>query len=273
MTMFPSACIWDYPAPMKDALKQIKETAFHYIDIEPNTLEPEEALSAYKELGLEVSCVALDHKLPSGCSLDGKNQASMRKAIAHMKAALQKCQALEAKAAYLGPCSDPRQLQAFGAALNELAEAAAEKNIKLCVEHVWKRALPTAKEVVSFLKKLNHRNLYLLLDIGHSLMAGEKPSAAALEAGDRLGYIQMNDNDGKNDKHWPLLDGVLTLDELAKTMDALKQVGYEGTIGLELSSKIPSLISGFSRNRNLILRLQETEEPLSLKEPETRRKQ
>jgi sugar phosphate isomerase/epimerase len=272
MTMFPSACIWEYPEPIKDALRQIKETAFHYIDVEPETLEPEEAMATYKELGLEVSCVALDHNLPSGCSLESKSQESMRKAIAHMKTALQKCKSLEAKAAYLGPCADPRQLQAYGAALNELAEEAAEKNIKLCVEHVYKRALPTAKEVVAFLKKLNHRNLYLLLDVGHSLMAGEKPSEAALEAGDRLGYVQMNDNDGKSDRHWPLLDGVLTLDELTKTMNALKQVGYQGTIGLELSHKIPSLISGFSRNRNLILRLQETEEILSLKEPETRRK-
>lgn len=269
MTMFPSACIWDYPAPIKDALKQIKETAFHYIDIEPDTLEPEDTLTTYKELGLEVSCVALDHNLPSGTALDGK---SMRKAVAHMKTALAKCQSIEAKAAYLGPCTDPRQLQAYGAALNELAEEAAERNIRLCVEHVWKSPLPTAKEVVAFLNKLNHRNLYLLLDVGHCLMAGEKPSAAALEAGDRLGYVQMNDNDGKKDRHWPLLDGVLTLEELTKTMEALKQVGYQGTIGLELSSKIPSLISGFSRNRNLILRLQEEEEPLSLKEPETRRK-
>jgi len=272
MTMFPSACIWDYPAPIKDALKQIKETAFHYIDIEPNTLEPGEALAAHQELGLKVSCVVLDRNLPSGCSLDGKNQASLRKAVAHIKGSLQKCRSLEAKAAYIGPCADPRHLQSYGAVLNELAEAAAEGNIKLCVEHVPGRALPTARKVMAFLKKLNHRNLYLLLDIGHSLIAREKPWEAALEAGDRLGYVQMNDNDGKKDKHWPLLDGVLTLDELTKTMDALKQAGYEGTIGLELGRKIPCLISGLSRNRNLILRLQETETALSFKEPETRRK-
>jgi sugar phosphate isomerase/epimerase len=272
MTMFPSACIWSYETSIEEALKQIKNTAFHYVDIEPDTLDKNGALQVLKDLGLKVSCVAMDHNLPSGCSLDAKNRDALQKAVTHLKDVLHKCQTLEARVAYVGPCADARQLQAFGSALKELADDAAQKGIKLCVEHVPRRSLPTAKEALKFLNRLDHANLYLLLDVGHTLLSGEKPWAAAEAAGDRLGYVQMNDNDGKKDRHWPLLDGVLTYEGVSKTIDALRQIGYEGTLGLELTKDIPSLISGFSRNRNLLLRIQDLEGHISFSEPETRRK-
>lgn len=272
MTMFPSACIWSFKTSIDAALRQIKETAFHFVDIEPDTLDGNGALQTLKDLGLRVSCVALDHRLPTGCSLDGKNQDAARKAVAHIKNVLKKCQDLEAKAAYVGPCADSRHLPAFGSALEQIADDAAQKNIKLCIEHVPRHALPTVKETLAFVNRLNHPNIYLLLDVGHALLSGEKPWEAAEAAGQRLGYVQVNDNDGKKDRHWPLLDGILTYESLSKTIAVLTQVGYEGTIGLELTNNIPSLISGFSRNRNLLLRIQDLEEHISFKEPETRRK-
>jgi D-psicose/D-tagatose/L-ribulose 3-epimerase len=163
-------------------------------------------------------------------------------------------------------------LVSFGEALRVLAEDAAGMGIKLCVEHVPGRALATAKEGLAFIEQVNHPNLYLLLDVGHSLLSKEKAWEIVAAAGKRLGYVQMNDNDGRNDRHWALLDGRLTYADLQKTLEALKEAGYEGTLGLELSYDRVSLVSGFSRNRNLLIRIQEASDHKSLREPEVRRK-
>lgn len=269
MTMLPSACIWNFGIRIEEALRIVKETAFHYIDVETDSLDAPGALQAQKDLGLKVSCVALDHKLPRRPSWDGKNQG----AVSHLRQGLQKSRELGARCAYVVPCADRRHLAAFGTALKELAEDAARRDIKLCVEHVPGRALGSARETLDFLKQLNHANLFLLLDVGHTLLSMENPWEVIEAAGTKLGYVLMSDNDGKADRHWPLLDGRLSYESLAKTIQALNRVGYQGTIGLELRKDFASLISGLSKNRNLLIRVQFSDEPKSLREPETRRKQ
>lgn len=189
-----------------------------------------------------------------------------------LKQALQKSQELEAQVAYMRPCSSRKQLKEFTATVSELAGDAAQKGIKLCVENTPGRALPTARETLSFVEEIKHPNLYLLLDVGHTLLSKEKPWEIVRAAGDRLGYIHLNDNDGRRDRHWPLLEGRLTSQDLGRILDALKQVGYSGTLALELKGDLASIISGLSRNRNLLMRIQEPAEPRSLKEPEERRK-
>lgn len=270
MTMFPSACIWVFSIDIDAALKQIQETAFHYVDVRPETLQAQRTVDTLKNLGLKVSCVELE---PGVSSLDGKGPVESRKALEHLRQNVEKAHSVEAKAAYVRPCSRGRHLQGFAAGIAELAGYAAERGVKLCVEHVPGTALPTAKEALSFIQRLNHPNLYLLLDVGHTLLSNEKPWDIVAAAGDRLGYVQMSDNDGKKDRHWALLDGRLTAEDLRRILEALTQVGYEGTLGLQLSSHLRILASDFSRNRNLLLRLQMTTEPKSMKEPEARRKQ
>jgi len=264
--------MWSFDTPVAEALRKVKESAFHYIDIDTDTLDPKGALQLQKDLGLKVSCVSLDHKLPAGASLEGRDSGSLRKAVESIREDIEKIKELGAHCGYVAPCKDRGQLHAFGSALKELADAAAAKEIRLCLEHTPGSALPSAKETLHFLQQVNHPNLYLLLDLGHALLSKEKPWEAVRHAGSRLGYVQMNDNDGKKDRHWPLLDGKLTYEDLKRTIEALGEVGYQGTIGLELSSDFASVVCGLSKNRNLLFRIQATEEIKSLKEPETRRK-
>lgn len=273
MAFLPSACIWKFRDPVTEVLTKIKQTAFHYIDVEPGTLAAPEARKKLAELGLKVSCVALDHGLPGDASLEGDSPDRLRRAIDHIKQALEICRDLGAGAAYVCPCASAKRLKAFGASVGELADCASKKGIKLCVEHFPGRALPTVKDTLNFLEQIGHPNLYLLLDIGHTLISGEDPAEAVRKAGVRLGYVQLNDNDGKKDRHWALLDGRLTEQDLARMLQALEQVGYAGTLGLELENMRPSLISALARNRNLLMRLQSPVEIKSLKEPEERRKQ
>ncbi len=273
MTLFPSACVWGYRNPSPAVFHEIKNTGFHYVDIETEWLDVPGVAEALKETGLKVSCVALDHKLPAGCSMEGMDSGALRKALDYLRRGLERCHAVGAQAAYLASCRYRKNLKAFSTGVEELAKEADSRKIRLCVEHMPGRALATAKDVLSFVKASQVPGLYLLLDTGHALISGEKPWEVAAAAGGRLGYVQMNDNNGKRDKHWALLDGRMTRADLVKTLEALQEVKYEGTLGLELNDDRASVICGLSKNRNLLLRLQLTAEPKSMKEPETRRKQ
>ncbi len=270
MTFFPSACIWDFKEPLAETLVRIKQTAFHYIDVEPELIPPESHLKI-KELGLRVSCVALDHHLPGDSALDG-DPARVRNAVAYLRRSLEQSQALGARYAYVAACSNTKRIDSYRAAVIELAEEALKREIRLCIEPVPGRALPDAEATLAFLERDGHPNLYLLLDTGHALLSREKPQETVRAAGLRLGYVQMNDNDGKRDRHWALLDGKLKEDDLLQTLEGLRDIGYEGTLGLELSGKLPSLISSLAKNRNLLMRLQAPVEVKSLQEPEARRK-
>ena len=273
MTMFPSAWIWSYKTCLREALNEIKQAAFHYVDIETESLDAEDFLQALKTQGLKVSCVALDHNLPEDCSLEGNNPAKLRAALDYLRQGLERCQAIGAHVAYVSPCRSRKNLKKFGSGLRELADAGGSRGIKICLEHFPGRALETARGTLTFVEQVGHPNLFLLLDTGHALISEEKAWEIIAAAGKKLGYVQMNDNDGRSDRHWPLLDGRMTQGDIEKTLQALKESGYGGTLGLELKDDRASVICGLSKNRNLLLRLQLTSEPKSLREPESRRKQ
>jgi sugar phosphate isomerase/epimerase len=209
-----------------------------------------------KDLGLKVSCMALDHGLPPGASWDGKDEGAVRKVIDYVKDAIRKAKALEAETGYVGPCKKAKHLPRFREAATELAEFAAQHAIKLCVEHVPGKALSRAADALEFVVQIGHPNLYLLLDVGHTLITREKPSEIAAAAGAKLGYVQLNDNDGKKDRHWACTDGKMTHQFLKETLKGVRDAGYSSTLGLELSSKLPTLVGAFSKNHNLVLRLQ-----------------
>ena len=89
------------------------------------------------------------------------------------------------------------------------------------------RRCPTAGETLAYIGALGHANLYLLYDSGHILLSGEDPATVILNAGDRLGYVHFDDNDGSGDLHWSLLEGVMTEESLYDTVcGALQEIGY-----------------------------------------------
>ena len=67
-------------------------------------------------------------------------------------------------------------------------------------------------------------------------MSKEDPAAVIAAAGDRLGYVHLDDNDGEGDLHWSLLEGVLTEKALAATFAALALSQYTGPASLEPQS-------------------------------------
>jgi sugar phosphate isomerase/epimerase len=124
--------------------------------------------------------------------------------------------------------------------------------VRLCVEHVPGRALPTAAAVLDWLEEVRHDNLFLLLDTGHCLMTAEDAAEVVRRAAARLGYVHCDDNDGAADLHWPLLTGRLTRDGLRALGHALRAVGYRHPLSLELNPKNADPVAALRDGKELL---------------------
>src|SRR5262249_38150215 len=103
--------------------------------------------------------------------------------------------------------------------------------------------------------RLNHATLALLLDVGHCLITREDAAAVATRAGDRLGYVHFDDNDGVGDRHWPLLTGRLTEGALQGLSAALRANHYEGARVRELSPDNPAPEEALRQGKALLERM------------------
>ena len=186
------------------------------------TVPPHTSTPFLAETGrLLVQCAALGRGLPEGQTLDAADAAFRRAAVEQMKRQLTDAAQLGATCAYVIPGLDASDtaLTHFAEACGLLADYAASRMLRLCVEHIPGRALPTAAATLAWLDALAHPNLSLLLDVGHCLITSEDSATIVRQAEARLGYVHLDDNDAKGDLHWPLLTGRLTrrdLEELSR---------------------------------------------------------
>jgi sugar phosphate isomerase/epimerase len=198
-------------------------------------------LEALADSGLIVSCAAVGRGLTTGQTLDAAELSPRRAALDMFKRHLDDAALLGATTAYLVPGLDTSadaQLR-FTDACRLLAEHAAARMIRLCVEHVPGRALAEVRQVLAWLQEAAHPNLYLLLDVGHCLLTKEDAAASVHAAGPRLGHVHVDDNDAARDLHLPLLAGKLTEEDLRRALAALHTSGYAGGVSLELSPENP----------------------------------
>ena len=243
-----SCCTWALTGPEEKALTALAAIGFRSIDVQAKTFVSPASRARIGDLGLSVSCLALCFNMEDGAALDGAT-AARQAALDHCREALDHAAALGADTAYVVPGTDPAALPRFGNALGQVADFAAERSIRVGVEHFPGKALPTAVGTLDYLSRLNHPNLYLLLDTGHLQMSNEDPAAVIAAAGDRLGYVHLDDNDGEADLHWPLLEGVLTEEALAATFAALALSPYTGPASLELSPQLPDPVAALTQSR------------------------
>ena len=253
--MIFSCCIWALSEPEETVLTRIAELGFTWIDLRPHLLRTPAAQTRARELNLQVSCMAANFGLPGGASLDSRDEGLASQALAGINQAMEQAAGLGATAAYVVPGLDdtPATLDRYGLRLGVAADRARELGLKLCVEHFPGRALPTAAATLDFLQKLDHPNLYLLFDIGHIQMADEDPADVVRTAGPRLGYVHLDDNDGVNDQHLSLLDGVLTKTVLQETFAALLEIEYTGAVSLELNPELADPLTALRQSREITL--------------------
>lgn len=246
-----AACIWALTCPEETALTHIADAGFTHIDIRPCWLRTPDLQQQTQDLGLTISCIAASAEMPEGASLVGDNPQPARD---HICRAFEHAASLGATTAYLVPeGDDPNR---FAESLPILAESAQTAGLKLGIEHFPGTILPTVPFTLDYLQKIGHPNLYLLFDIGHAQMANENPADMIALAGDRLAYVHLDDNDGENDLHLGLCDGVLTEDVLQSTFAALQSANYTGNMSLELKPDIPDPLDALKRSRAIVLQNQ-----------------
>ena len=113
-----------------------------------------------------------------------------------------------------------------------LAEARS-RNVRIMYELLggWRDAPANIRQVLNELP-----DLLCHLDLGHCNLCGSSPEAMIRAFADRLHHIHLHDNNGQADLHLP--PGTGTIDWPA-VMQALREVGYDGTITLEIFSPDP----------------------------------
>lgn len=244
-----SCCAWALTGAEEETLDALAAIGFRSIDVQAKTFVGPAARARIDDLGLSVACLALCFNMKDGAALDGPTAAAQQAALDHCREGLDHAAALGASTAYVVPGDDPATLPQFGHSLGQVADFAAERAIRVGVEHFPGKALPTAAGTLEYLSRLNHPNLYLLLDSGHLQMSKEDPAAVIAAAGDRLGYVHLDDNNGEADLHWPLLTGVLTKEALAAIFAALALSPYAGPASIELSPQLSDPVAALAQSR------------------------
>ncbi len=252
-----ACCVWALTLPEDETLNHMQSLGFEWIDIQPHMLRTDETKSHADSLGLRVSCVGISFGLPDGSGLEHADDTKRQSAIDHMKAGIDHASNLGATCAYVVPSLDTSQpaLDRFADSMRDIADYAEKANIKVGIEHFPGRALPIAQGTLDFIEDIGHDNLYLLLDSGHLQMSNEDASTVIRNAGDRLAYVHLDDNDGDGDLHWALLDGVMTHESLKALVDALYEIGYDGMVSLELSPKLPDPLDSLQKSMKIIQNL------------------
>ncbi len=249
-----SAMLTSLPLPFAQALRQVRDLGFVYADVVALADRPPADLEALADSGLLVWCAAVGRGLPPGQTLDAADVGLRRAALEEMKRQVADAARLGAAVCYVVPGTDlsAAALERFTEACCLLADHAESRMVQLCVEHVPGRALATAGATLAWLKLVNHDNLWLLLDVGHCLITDEDPAQVAAQAGTRLGYVHLDDNDSVADLHWPLLTGRLTADLLEAVLTLLRVSGYPGGVALELSPDNPDPVRALREGRDIV---------------------
>ena len=249
-----SCCVWALEGPEPAILERLHGFGLHCIDVRPSGLHSAAARDRRDTLGLDVCCIAASHELPAGAALDSTDADAVGAARAHIEAALTHAADLGAHCAYVvpEPPVDGDSLERYADLLPGLAEHGANLGVRLCIEHFPGTAMPTVAAALGFLRLIAHPNLYLLFDIGHAQITREEPRAALTAAGDRLGYVHLDDNDGVGDLHLALTDGLQTSESLGRLFATLDEVDYDGPVSLEMKSDLPDPADAIQRSFTIV---------------------
>lgn len=251
-----SALTSSLPLELPAAIDQLAELCFEWIDVPPAAGEGK-ARRRLDERHLRVACVSLERGMPSGMDLASPDDTVRSATIEYFRHAIELTGKLDAPVAYLTPprATDEATRRRWSDSLVQLADCARDHAVRVAIEHFPRRLLPTAAGTLLFLEQLGHDQLALLLDVGHCLISGEDPARVIADAGRRLGYVHFDDNDGQEDRHWPLLVGKLTEQQIRETIAGLRKIRYDGALCLELQSGLDDPVGNLRSGKALLQRL------------------
>lgn len=249
-----SACAWALSTAPARSLDRIRLAGFDTVDLWPNLSN---ALGGPEDItgrGLKPGCFGLlGGPLAGGLSLDDITGDAAQPVLDLMYSAIDRASALGAKRGYMvTPSAYPSDDTQFLNSIRSLADRAASAGMKLCIEPHPGRSIPTDAACLAFVRKTEHENVHVLVDFGHCLITGEVPSESIRNAGDRLGYVHMDDNHGVTDDHVALFDGVLKAPVIEDFLETLVSLPYDGGLGIEFKLTTPSPMSALVQARDFI---------------------
>lgn len=253
-----ACCTWAlseaYSGDERAILTQIANVGFTNIDIREQDFKDSASLALIKELGLSINCVSGSFSIPEGAALDHPDPDVRAAAVEAIESSIERADRLGATAAYVVPGEDesPEALERYADSITYLADRAAALGQKMLIEHFPGKGLPTITGTLEYIRGLGNPNLYLLYDIGHAQLSNEDIPSTIAAAGPLLGYFHLDDNDGQDDLHWSLLDGVMTQATLASAFTALQQIGYDGPASLELHWELPDPLDAIQRSWDIL---------------------
>jgi sugar phosphate isomerase/epimerase len=244
------------PLDFEAAVRRAAALGFRHVDVVAVAERPAAHMDALAETGVVVSCAAVGRGLAVGQGLDAVAVDDRRAALEKMKRQVADAARLGATRCYLVPGMDggSEALAWFAEGCALLADYAGARMVRLCVEHMPGRALPSVAATLSWLEGIGHANLALLLDVGHCLISHEDPQGAVVQAGARLGYLHFDDNDGVGDLHLPLMAGQVTEEMLTALLGTLRLGPYQGPIALELNPQNTDPEAGLAQSKALLER-------------------
>ncbi len=227
------------------------ELGYDTVDVDPGYAELEGA--ARIDTNLTVTCLAAGHLFPEGVALEAADDDARRQAVARVEASLREAAGLGAEFVYVAaPAEGPENRKRFRESMGGLADAATGLGRRMCIEPFPNSGLPSVAAMLEFLTETGHPGLYVLLDVGHCVIAGEDPAAAVEACGKRLGYVHFDDNDGKGDLHLALTDGVLTAETIRETLAAVAASPYEGPVAVEGHVNLPDPAAAMAQSLRIL---------------------
>jgi sugar phosphate isomerase/epimerase len=235
--------------PVLEELETIAKLGFDYLELTMDA--PEAHYTVIRRIkdelvdALQSSHMKLICHLPTFVSTADLTERLREASLNEMLASLEVAAELQAMKAVLHP-SVHRGLSMFVMdqareyslrSLEVIVNKADELGVCLCLENMFPQynSLVNPEDFDEVFKRFPQ--LRMTLDTGHAHI-GEKGIAKILafieRFPDRIYHIHANDNLGNGDEHLPI--GVGTIDFLS-TVKALKEIGYDETITLEVFSK------------------------------------
>ena len=248
-----TACAWLLTGPPLESLRRLRGLGFDMVDLRTDCWDGI-SLADLQDASLTVPCVGITPApLPDGLTLDSLATPDAETALPCLFDCLERTAALGVRTAYMvTPPSRVGAEQTYIASMSRLGDEAVRLGVKLCVEPSPGFALGDYTETMRMLHAANSDGLYALLDLGHLLLTGEDPADTIRMLGDRLGYVHVDDNDGRSDVHYGLLEGVLSEHALHEFLDALAISAYDGPLAIEIKSDIPSPLASLVNSRTAI---------------------
>lgn len=132
-------------------------------------------------------------------------------------------------------------------AMTRLLNEAQHLKLTVCVENMFPRARSLVRPEDFDELFAGHPAARLTLDTGHAHIGGgtQRILAFIKRWGERIGHIHASDNFGHDDDHLPIGAGAI---DFPKVVQALKGVGYDDTITLEVFSRDRDYL-GISRDK------------------------